>query len=478
MTLPSGRRQQEDGMTGPAGAATNEPAAVDDLASTLEGTLLRRGDDGYDAARETWNGMIDRHPPVIARCANVDDVIAALAFARSTGLRITVRGSGHSISGKSMSDEGIVIDLGLMKGVEVDAEAKVARVSPGAIGAELDAATQPHGLATTGGTYSTTGVIGLTLGGGMGFLARKYGLAVDNMLGADVILADGSRVHASETEHPDLFWALRGGGGHLGIVTSIELRLHEVGPEVAVAQVFYPWEVAGEVFRRYREFAADAPDGVGGYALAVNVPPIPDIQPEFHGRSAALLIFSHAGPVEEGERVLRPLTEFAEPLLSVLVPMEYTALQTSFDIASPPHQRYFWKSSYLTGIPDDAIDTFIAQVDPLPGPYSAAYFETMGGAIDRVASDATAFPHRNAPFNLGISPGWTDASADNACVAWARAFADAMRPYSTGGVYANYASGNDVDRLRALYGTNLERLAQIKARYDPDEVFSRLSSRD
>ncbi|MGH2446069.1 MAG: FAD-binding oxidoreductase [Candidatus Limnocylindria bacterium] len=465
-------------MTDVARATTDEPEGVDDLAGSLAGRLLRPEDDGYDAARQMWNAMFDRRPPLIAQCASIGDVTAALAFARSHDLPVTVRGAGHSFSGKSTSDEGIVIDLGPMKGVEVDPGAKVARVAPGAVGAELDQATQAHGLATTGGTYSTTGVIGLTLGGGMGFLARRYGLAVDNMLSADVVLADGRQVHASESEHPDLFWALRGGGGNLGIVTSIELRLHEVGREVAVAQVFYPWEVAGDIFRKYRDFVAEAPDEVGGYALAVNVPPIPEFPQEAHGSTAVALVFSHCGPVEEGEAALRPLTEFGTPLFSVLVPMEYATLQQSFDAAVPAHQRYYGKTTYLSGIPDEAIATFVARADPLPGPYSSAYFETMGGAIGRVDPQATAFPHRSAPFNLAIGPGWADPAADDACMAWTRDFAEAMSPYSTGGIYANYADRDDVHRLRATYGPNLERLVEIKARYDPDQVFSRLSSRD
>lgn len=464
-------------MTELAGARAPEEA-VDELAGKLDGRALRAGDHGYDQAREVWNGMIDRRPPMIVQCASVDDVIAALAFARSHDLPLTVRGAGHSIAGKSTTEEGMVIDLGRMKGVEVDVDARVARVAPGAVGADLDAAAQVHGLATTGGTYSTTGVIGLTLGGGMGFLARRYGLAVDNLLSADVVLADGSQVHASETEHPDLFWALRGGGGNFGIVTSIELRLHEVGPQIAVAQVFYPWDVAGDVFRMYRDFVSDAPDEVGGYALAVNVPPIPEFPQASHGSTAVALVFSHSGPADEGERVLRPLTEFATPLFSVLVPMDYAVLQQSFDAPVPAHQRYYWKSSYLTGIPDEAIDAFVAHADPLPGPYTSAYFETMGGAIARVDPAATAFPHRNAPFNVAMSPGWADAAADDTCVAWARDFADAMSPWATGGIYANYADRDDAHRLRASYGPNLERLAEIKARYDRDEVFSRFSSRD
>jgi FAD/FMN-containing dehydrogenase len=454
---------------------TTEVRSQQELRDALDGALILPTDDAYDGARALFNAMFDRRPAMIVRCASEADIVAALAFARGEGIPLTVRGGGHSYSGKSVADGALTIDLSLMKGVEVDKEARIARVRPGAVGADLDVATQAHGLATTGGTYSSTGVIGLTLGGGMGFLARPFGLAIDNFLSADVLLADATTLHVSETEHPDLFWALRGGGGNFGIVTSMELRLHPVGPEIAVAQAFYPWAIAADVFRRYRDFATDAPDEVGAYALAVNIPPIPDVPEEFHGKTGVALVASHAGPFVEGERTLKPLTEFGTPLLAAVVPMEYATLQQSFDAAIPAHQRYYGKTAYLSGLPDEAIDAFVAQADPLPGPFSSAYFETMGGAVGRVEPSATAFPHRSAPFNLGIGPGWADPAADGAGIAWARDFGDAMSPYSTGGMYANYADIGDADRHRALYGANLERLMQIKDRYDPDGVFGRFS---
>ncbi len=454
-------------------SATMERIAVSELAETVSGDVIRPGDEAYESARSVWNGMIDRRPALIVRCTTAADVTASLAFARQHGLPVTVRGGGHSVAGRSIADDALLIDLGPMNGVEVDRDRRVARVGAGAVGADLDAATQEHGLATTGGTYSATGVIGLTLGGGMGFLARRFGMAVDNVMSADVVLADGSQVHASETEDPDLFWALRGGGGNFGVVTSMELRLHPVGPELAVAQAFYPWTEAVDVLRRFREFAEDAPDEVGCYALAVNVPPIPDFPEESHGTTAAALVASHAGPVADGERTLKPLTEMGSPLLAAVAPMPYATLQQSFDAGIPAHQRYYWKSAYLSGIPDEAIDAFVAHASPLPGPFSSAYFETMGGAVGRVDPAATAFPHRDAPFNLGINPGWSDAGADDAAIAWAREFADAMDPYSTGGLYANYAGQDDLDRLRAAYGGNLERLVKVKERYDPGQVFGR-----
>lgn len=445
---------------------------LDRLAARLGGDLLRPGDDGYDEARRVFNAMVDRRPAAIVRCASPEDVAAAIDHARSTETPVVVRGGGHSIAGRSIADDALLIDLSPMNVVEIDPETRIARVGPGAVGADLDAATQAHGLATTSGTYSTTGVIGLTLGGGMGFLARRYGLAVDNLVAAEIVLADGSRIRATDDEHSDLLWALRGGGGSFGVVTSIELRLHPVGPEVAVCQAFYPWSEARQVLRAFRDLAVDLPDEVGAYALAVNVPPIPDFPEESHGGMAVAIIAGHCGAAEEGERVLQPLTELGSPLLSVLTPMPYAVLQTSFDAAVPEHERYFWKTSYLSSMSDEVIDAFVAGAEPLPGPFSSAYFELSGGAIGRVDPTATAFPHRDAPYNLGISAGWSDPASDEAAIGWARAFADAMAAYSTGGMYVNYLGADDLDRARAAFGPNHDRLREVKDRYDPDGVFN------
>ena len=448
-----------------------DPPAVEKLASRLRGRVVGPTDDGYQQARAVWNGMIDRRPSLIAQCAGVADVIDALAVAREHGLPVTVRGAGHSVAGKSASDAGFVIDLGPMRWVHVDPESRIARVGPGAVGGDLDRETQVHGLATTGGTDSTTGVIGLTLGGGAGFLTRRFGLAIDNLLGAYVVLADGRVVHASETDNADLFWALRGGGGSFGIVTAVELRLHPLGPELMVAQAFHPYEDAGTALRFFRDFTSDAPDEVGFYALAVNVPPLPGFPEAFHGKTAIALIASYAGSLADGERALRPIGEFGEPMLKVVAAMPYAALQQSFDAANPAHERYFWKSHYLGSLTDDAIDVFVAHVDPLPGPFSAAWFEPLGGALGRVPAEATAFPHRDAAYNFAISAGWTDAADDERAVVWTRAFHDAMTPWATGGVYANYVGLDDVGHLRANFDTNLDRLREVKAKYDPEGVF-------
>jgi FAD/FMN-containing dehydrogenase len=457
------------------GSAASTSPSTDTLADQLDGRLIGPADPEYDTARSVWNGMIDRRPAMVAACASVGDVVAALRFARQSGLSVTVRGAGHNVAGQAVADDALVIDLGPMDHVKIDPDAAVARVGPGARGADLDSASQAVGLATTGGTDSTTGVVGLTLGGGMGFLGRAFGLASDNLLGADVVLADGTRVHASETEHPDLFWALRGAGRHVGVVTEIELGLHPLGPEIAVVQAFYPFDDAIGHLRSFRDFFADAPDEAGGYALAVNVPPVDPFPAEAHGTTALAVVASHAGAVEEGLRALAPLGELGPSLLAATVPMPYAALQQAFDAGNPAGKRYFWKSGYLRELPDEAIEAFVAHADPLPGPFSAAYFEAMGGAIARTDASATAFPHRASPFNFALSAGWESPEDDRRAVGWARAFHDAMLPWSTGGLYANYTGGDDVGRLEASFGANLERLRQVKERYDPDGVFGRFA---
>lgn len=446
----------------------------DDLQDRFGDRLIGPGDSDYDEARRVWNGMIDHRPAMIAACSSPDDVVAALAHARDAGLPVTVRGAGHNVAGQAVGNGALVIDLGPMDHVQVDAEAQVARVGPGATGADLDSATQAAGLATTGGTDSTTGVVGLTLGGGMGFLGRRLGLASDNLIGADVVLADGTRLHASEAEHSDLFWALRGAGRHMGVVTGIELRLHPVGPEIAVVQAFYPWDDAGRHFRSFRDFFADAPDELGGFALAVNVPPVEPFPAEAHGTTALAIVASHAGDPDEGAGLLQPLAELGPSLLAAVAPMQYAALQQAFDAANPAGMRYFWKSTYLNGLPDEAIDAFVTHADPLPGPSSAAWFEPLGGAIARMDPTATAFPHRHAPYNVGLAAGWESAADDDRAIGWARGFHDAMLPWSTGGLYANYVGPDDVGRLAASFGPNLDRLRQVKERYDPDGVFGRL----
>ena len=447
-------------------------SAIDRFDATLGGRLIRPGDRDYDEARAVWNGMFDLHPGLIARCESASDVVRAVDFARQNEMEVAVRAGGHSVSGKSTRDGGLVIDLSPMNRVEVDPQRKIARVDGGALGRDFDEATQLHGLAATMGTDSTTGVGGLTLGGGIGFLARSCGLACDNLVAAELVLADGSFVRASESENSDLLWAIRGGGGNFGIVTSFEFRLHEIGPEVLVAQIFHPFSEAREVLSYYADFMSRASDEVGCYALVVNVPPVEPFPDAFHGERAVVLACCYAGAVDEGEAALRPLAEFGNPFLKLVTPMPYAALQQAFDASNPAGKRYYWKSQFLRQLSDGAIDVIVKHGDSLPGPFSAVFLEPMGGTVNRIAGDATAFPHRDAAFNLGISAGWEDAATDDQAIEWARQFHAELTPFSTGGVYVNYLDRDDGARLQSAYGENMQRLRRIKAKYDPDNFFS------
>ena len=450
-----------------------DTAARERLATTLRGDVVGPDDPGYERARAVWNGMIDRRPELVAYCEGTADVIACVDFARREHLPLAVRGGGHGVAGSAVRDGGLVADLSRMRDVHVDARARVARVGGGATWGTVDHETQAFGLAVTGGVDSRTGVGGLTLGGGIGYLARACGLTVDNVLSAEVVLADGSTVTANAHEHADLFWALRGGGGGLGVVTSFELQLHAVGPEVATAQVFYALDAAGDALRSYRDFMSGAPDGVACYPLFVNVPQVEPFPAEQQGRTALVLVACHAGSLEEGEEALRPLRSFGAPMLAAIGPMPYVTLQSSFDAAAPNGGRFYWKAHYLDDLPDALIDLLVERVDPLPGPYSIVFVECLGGAVARVAPDATAFPHRDVRFSLGISTGWADAEDDQPAIAWTRSLFEATAPHASGGVYVNYLDRDEADRIGAAYGANLGRLESIRRAYDPDGFFTR-----
>jgi len=446
-------------------------AAIEQFRQSLNGQLVLPENADYDEVRSIWNGMIDRRPRLIARCVDADDVVEAVNFARDQKLDVSVRCGGHSVAGKSVCDDGLMIDLSPMNTVTVDSETGTARVEGGAKLGDVDAATQELGLATTAGIVSDTGVGGLTLGGGLGFLARRFGLTIDNLLAADVVTAAGEQIRASTTENPDLFWALRGGGGNFGIVTAFEFRLHEVGPEVLVGQAFYSLDHTAEVLRLYREMMSNAPDELAAYALALTVPPVEPFPEEHQGKPAIAIIACYSGDIEEGKQVLAPFEAFGDPILRFVQPMPYTALQQSFNEGTPKGQRYYWKSHFHRELSDEAIETFAAYVTSLPGPFSIVGFEPMGGAINRVDATETAFPHRDAEFALGIWSGWTDPADDDAAIIWSRKLHQAMAPFSTGGVYSNYMDGDEDERMSAAFADNLERLKRVKAKYDPDNFF-------
>lgn len=447
--------------------------AVAGLANRLWGELLRPHQAGYDAARRIWNGQIDRRPALIVRCSGVADVIQAVNFARTNGLRLAVRGGGHNVAGLAVCDDGLMIDLSRLKGIHVDPSARTVRAQPGVSWGELDHETQVFGYATPGGFVSTTGIAGLTLGGGFGWLSRKHGFTVDNLLAADVVTADGRILTASAEETPDLFWGIRGGGGNLGVVTSFQYRLHPVGPTVIAGLVLYPMEQAAEVLRFYREYSATAPDALGTMAMLRHAPPAPYLPPEIHGKPVVGIVVSYVGDGALGEQLVRPLKEFGSPLVDLIRHKRYTAHQMMFDSGVPSGNHYYWKSEYLSSISDEAIDTMITFCERLSSPLTMVLLFQLGGAISRVAVDATAAAHRDAGYVLNIATNWTDVENSPGHIAWTRDFWSAMQPYAAGGVYVNFLSQDEGEaRVRAAYGANYARLVALKNKYDPANVFS------
>lgn len=448
-----------------------DEGTINKLKTSLRGSLLLPGDAGYDDARSVFNGMIDRRPAMIAQCTGTADVIACVNFAHDNDIRLSVKGGGHGVAGKAVCDDGLVIDLSLMRSVRVSRVEKTAQVQAGARLGDLDHETQAFGLAVPAGVDSRTGVAGLALGGGNGHLARRFGLTADNLLAADVVTADGNLVRASETEHPDLLWALKGGGGNFGVVTMFEFRLHDVGPEILTAQAFHLFDDVADVLRFYRDFMTAAPYEVGCAALVLRIPPTEPFPKEHHGKMAVGLVANYSAGIEDGKEQLKPVEEFGNPIFSVMMAMPFTALQSVFDDGYPEGARYYWKSHYLRELPDAAIDSMVAETGSMPGDFTAFGFETMGGAVNQVDPTATAFPHRNAAFNFAVFGGWTDPAQDDEVIAWSRALHDCMEPYSTGGSYVNYMQDEAGDQMETAYGANYDRLRRVKSKYDPDGLF-------
>jgi FAD/FMN-containing dehydrogenase len=441
------------------------------LAAAVKGQVLRAGDEGYDETRKVWNGRFDRRPSVIVRCREARDVVAAVGFAREQGLELAVKGGGHSNAGHSTVEGGLLIDLSLMKGVAVDVRAETARVEPGVKWREFDSVAQQHGLATTGGTVSSVGVAGFTLGGGSGYLVRKHGMAIDNLLSADVVTADGRVVRASADENPDLFWALRGGSGNFGIVTCFEFHLHHVGPQVLAGQVMHRFNGSGDLLRSYRDFMSSAPEDVQCYAFFLRVPPEEVFPRELHGQLALDFVVFHAATGPRAEATLEPLLDYGEPFFSVVAPQPYTTVQQTFDFGLPGGQFYGSRGHYLASLGDEVIDTVTSHLPGMCGAFTAAYFEPLGGAFARVEPSATAFPHRNAAFGFHIQSGWTDPGQEDEVTAWTEGFHQAMGRHATGGVYVNLLGHDEADRVSAAYGDNYARLVELKKKWDPDNFF-------
>jgi FAD/FMN-containing dehydrogenase len=441
----------------------------------FRGDAIVPDDHGYDDARALWNGIVDRRPRLIARCSGTADVAAAVRFARDRGLEIAVRGGGHNVAGTAVCDEGIVIDLSAMRGVSVDPVVRTALVQGGALWGDVDHETQAHGLATTGGIVSHTGVGGLSLGGGIGWLMRKHGLTVDNLVEAEVVTAEGEIIRASAGEHPDLFWALRGGGGNFGVVSSFRFALHPIGPTVIAGPVFWAAEDTTDVLRFYRDFVTDAPDELGNVVRLGTIPPVPGVAEDLHFRPAIGVASCYAGPVEDGERAVRALREFGTPLVDLVGPTRYVDHQSGIDDTVPHGWHYYWKATNLDRLSDEVIDIVAAHAYRATSPRSYAAMFHLGGAVARAPRDATAYPGRDVDHNIVIDAAWLPEQDDTVRAretAWARGFLDALRPHHAG-VYVNFLdSDDDPSRVREAYGDDTyRRLAEVKAKYDPDNVF-------
>jgi FAD/FMN-containing dehydrogenase len=445
-------------------AATIDADRVDAFSVSISGTVLQPGEDHYEVARRVHNGLIDKRPALIARCRGLADVSAAVDFARETGLEISIRGGGHNIAGRSVTDGGLMIDLAEMKGMYVDPEASTIRAQGGVIWSEFNRETAVHGLAVTGGAISTTGIAGLTLGGGLGWLMGIHGLAADNLLSVELVNADGTVLNVTAESDPDLFWALRGGGGNFGVATSLEYRLHPLS-EVVGGLVAHPFEAARDVLRFYREFTQSVPDELTVFGGLVYAPGSSDLR-------LAALVVCHAGPAEQAQKDLAPLREFGQPLMVELGPMPYAVMNTLLDDGFPRGALNYWKSSFVESLDDELIDLAIERFETTPSPLNAMLFEHFHGAVTRVGVSDTAVPHREVGYNLVMPSVWLDAADTEANIAWTRATFDLFSPYFAERRWLNYFSDDDgADAVRAAYGPNYDRLVELKRRYDPENAF-------
>ncbi len=458
--------------TNDGGQATLAPEDLETLRAQIRGALCLPGEPGFDTARTLWNAMIDRRPALIVRALGAADVVAAVKFARARGLMIAIKGGGHNIAGNACCDGGLMLDLSLMRSVRVDAAARTARAEPGALLSDFDKETQAFGLATPLGINSTTGIAGLTLGGGFGWLSRRFGLTADNLLSADVVTADGRLLVASERENPDLFWAIRGGGGNFGVVTSFEFRLHQVGPTVLAGLIVHPFADAKTLFDGYEKIVANAPDELTVWVVMRKAPPLPFLPAEWHGKEVFVIAACWSGEQAAGEKALAPLRALGKPIADVIGPMPLAVWQTAFDPLLTPGARNYWKSHDFTSLEDGLITTLLEAIKHLPTDECEVFIGHLGGAVNRVPVGATAYPHRDVLFIMNVHTRWRDAAQDAACIGWARGLFDAAGKFATGGVYVNFMPEDETARVKVgAYGGNYERLAKLKGKYDPDNLF-------
>ncbi len=441
------------------------------LKTNVKGNVVLPDDPRYDEVREIWNAMIDRRPAVIVQCAEASDVSHAILFARENGLEISIRGAGHNIAGNAVCDNGVMIDLSNMKNVRVDAQNRRAYVEPGATLGDFDQVAQIHGLATPVGINSTTGIAGLTLGGGFGWLTRKYGMTIDNLISAEVITANGNKIRTSETENPDLFWAIRGGGGNFGVVTEFEFDLHPVGPEILAGLIVFPFSQAKQVLTQYRKFVESAPEELNVWVVLRKAPPLPFLPENVHGQEVVVLAVFYAGDIAEGEKLIEPLRSFGDAYGEHIAAQPYVAWQQAFDPLLTRGARNYWKSHNFTELQDKALDAIAEFVGKLPSPQCEIFIGLIAGASNRVSADATAYYHRDAKFVLNVHGRWDDAAQDQICIAWAREFFQASAPYASAGAYVNFMTEEEGDRIVGAYGANYDRLVKIKKQYDPENIF-------
>jgi len=453
------------------GAIALGSETLDALRQTLRGNLCLAQEAGYDEARTIWNAMIDRHPGAVVRCRGTADIIRAVRFAREHALLLAVRGGGHNIAGNAVCEGGLLIDLSPMRSVRIDPARRTARVEPGATLGEFDKEAQAFGLATPLGINSTTGVAGLTLGGGFGWLSRKFGLAADNLTSTDVVTAEGELVQASATENSDLFWALRGGGGNFGVVSSFEFRLHPVGPMVLSGLIVHPFARARELLAGYRQIASKAPDELTVWVVLRQAPPLPFLPAEVHGAEIVVFAVCYAGEEADGQRALEPLRALGEPIADVVGMQPFAAWQTAFDPLLTPGAYNYWKSHNFLELSDNLLDSLVSYAAKLPTAECEIFIGQLGGATSRVALDATAFPHRDANFVMNVHTRWREPTDERRSIEWARQLFAETAPHATGGVYVNFMPEDEIDRVSSAYGANYARLAALKAKYDPGNLF-------
>lgn len=454
----------------------SKPVAVSDdavaaLRAAIRGTVALRGDAGYDDARTVWNAMVDRRPGLVVRALGAADVCAAVSFARENGLLLSVRSGGHQIAGHAVAEGAVLLDLSPMKSVRVDAAAKTAWVEPGATLGDVDKETAASGLVLPTGINSTTGIAGLTLGGGFGWLTRKHGMTLDNLISADVVTADGRRLRAGKDDNPDLFWAIRGGGGNFGVVTGFEFALHPMRGEILSGLIVHPFAEAPRLFRAYREIAPRLPEELAVWTVCRKAPPLPFLPEEWHGREVFVFAVCHTGDPAEGEKALAGLRALGRPIADVVGPGTFAGWQTAFDPLLTPGMRNYWKSHDFADLPDALIDTLSAALADSPAPDCEIFIAQVGGAMARVAPGATAYPQRNAHYIMNIHTRWADKARDDACRTWARGIFERTAAHSMGTAYINFMPEDEADRVNGVYGGNLKRLREVKAKYDPGNLF-------